>query len=164
MSQNTPSSSCKNPFRRTILRNRRPRSVDAAGGFLYLTGMYFDYTYIVFVLPALILSLWAQFMVKSRFAQYSRVTSHRRLTGAEAAALLLRANGITDVEIRHIRGSLTDNYNSGTKVLSLSDSTYASTSIAAVGVAAHETGHAIQHQVGYGPLVLRSTLVPAANI
>lgn len=123
-----------------------------------------DITYLVFVLPAVILSLVAQYMVKNRFATYNKVLSRRGVTGAEAAGLLLRANGITDVRIQHISGALTDNYNPGTKILNLSDSTYASTSIAAIGVAAHETGHAIQHKVVYGPLVLRSTLVPAANI
>ena len=126
--------------------------------------MYFDYTYIIFVLPAVLLSLWASSAVKSRFAKYDRVKSRKGLTGAQAAELLLRANGITDVRIRRISGSLTDNYNPSTKILSLSDSTFASTSIAAIGVAAHETGHAIQHHVGYGPLVLRGTMVPVANI
>ncbi len=126
--------------------------------------MFIDSTYLIFVLPAVILSLIAQYMVKNRFASYSRVMSRRGVTGAQAAALLLRANGITDVNIQHISGSLTDNYNPSTKILSLSDSTYSSTSIAAIGVAAHETGHAIQHNVGYAPLALRSSLVPAANI
>ncbi len=126
--------------------------------------MYFDYSYLIFVLPAVLLSLWASASVKSRFAQYNRVMSKKGITGAEAAQLLLRANGINDVTIRRIGGSLTDNYNPGNKTLNLSDSTYASTSIAAIGVAAHETGHAIQHKRGYGPLVLRSSLVPAANI
>lgn len=126
--------------------------------------MYFDYTYIIFVLPAVLLSLWASGAVKSRFAKYDRVRSRKGLTGAQAAELLLRANGITDVRIRRISGALTDNYNPSTKILSLSDSTFASTSIAAIGVAAHETGHAIQHHVGYGPLVLRGTMVPVANI
>ncbi|MCR5762883.1 MAG: zinc metallopeptidase [Treponema sp.] len=126
--------------------------------------MYIDSTYLIFVLPAVILSLVAQYMVKSRFATYSKVASKRGVTGAQAASLLLRANGITDVQVHHISGSLTDNYNPSTKILNLSDSTYSSTSIAAIGVAAHETGHAIQHNVGYGPLALRSTLVPAANI
>lgn len=125
---------------------------------------YFDYSYLVFVLPAVLLSLIAQFMVKSRFASYSKVMSKRGITGAQAAAYLLKVNGITDVRISHIRGYLTDNYNPSTKILNLSDSTFSSTSIAAIGVAAHETGHAIQHHVGYSPLALRSTLVPAANI
>ena len=126
--------------------------------------MYMDYTYLIYVMPAILLSMIAQAMVKSRFASYNRVLSKKSITGAQAAALLLRANNIMDVKIAHISGSLTDNYNPGTKVLNLSDSTYSSTSIAAIGVAAHETGHAIQHKVGYGPLVLRSMLVPVANI
>lgn len=126
--------------------------------------MYIDQTYIIFVLPAVLLSLWASSAVKSRFAKWNKVLSRKGMSGAQAASLLLRANGITDVKIQHIRGSLTDNYNPGTKILNLSDSTYSSTSIAAIGVAAHETGHAIQHKIGYGPLVLRSTMVPIANI
>ena len=128
--------------------------------------MYYgiDYTYMIFVIPALLLSLWASAAVKSRFAKYDRVPTKKGITGAQAAAILLRANGITDVKIQHIRGRLTDNYNPVTKILSLSDSTYSSSSIAAVGVAAHETGHAIQHNVGYFPLSFRRMLVPVANL
>lgn len=128
--------------------------------------MYYgiDYTYMLFVLPAVLLSLWASTAVKSRFAAYDKVVTKKGVTGAQAAAILLRANGITDVTVQHIRGRLTDNYNPSTKILSLSDSTYTSTSIAAVGVAAHETGHAIQHHVGYAPLAFRRMLVPIANI
>lgn len=126
--------------------------------------MFMDYTYVIYVLPAVLLSLLAQAMVKSRFAKFNRVLSERNISGAQAAALLLRSNGIMDVKVAHISGTLTDNYNPSTKILNLSDSTYSSTSIAAIGVAAHETGHAIQHDVGYGPLALRSILVPAANI
>jgi Zn-dependent membrane protease YugP len=129
---------------------------------MYLGGI--DYTYIMYVLPAIILSFIASMMVKSRFAHYDKVQSHRGITGAQAAEILLRANDITDVKIEHIGGELTDNYNPSTRILNLSDSTYSSTSIAAIGVAAHETGHAIQHKVGYKPLILRSTLVPVANI
>ncbi len=124
----------------------------------------FDYTYIIFVLPAILLSIIAQISVKGSFARYNKVLSQRGLTGAQAAQLLLQQNGIHDVRIAHISGSLTDNYNPSNKVLSLSNSTYNSTSIAAIGVAAHETGHAIQHATGYKALALRSTLVPAANI
>lgn len=126
--------------------------------------MYFDYTYLIFVLPAVLLSLWASSAVNSRFAKFDKVRSRKGLTGAQAAQLLLRANGINDVQIRHISGKLTDNYNPTTKILSLSDSTFASSSIAAIGVAAHETGHAIQHHISYAPLVLRGTMVPVANI
>ena len=125
---------------------------------------YFDYTYVVYVLPAVLLSIWASVMVKSRFARYSKVASRRNMTGAQAAELLLRAAGITDVRVTHISGELTDNYNPSTKTLNLSSSTYSSSSIAAIGVAAHETGHAVQHKCGYGPLALRSSLVPAANL
>lgn len=128
---------------------------------MYLGGI--DITYLIFVVPALILSVMASAMVKSRFAKYDQIMSKKGCSGAEAASILLKANGITDVKIRHIGGSLTDNYNPSSKTLNLSDATFSSRSIAAIGVAAHETGHAIQHDVGYGPLVLRSTLVPAAN-
>lgn len=123
-----------------------------------------DYTYVIFVLPAVILSLIASALVKGRFARYDKVLSKRNMTGAQAAQLLLQKNGIYDVKIAHIRGNLSDNYNPSTKILSLSDSTYSSTSIAAIGVAAHETGHAIQHATGYKALWMRGTLVPAANI
>lgn len=102
--------------------------------------------------------------VKSTFAKYSRVQSYKGVTGARAASILMSANGITNVAIRAVRGYLTDNYNPSNKTLNLSESVHSSTSIAAVGVAAHETGHAIQDKVGYAPLVLRSTLVPVANI
>ncbi len=128
---------------------------------MYLGGI--DITYIIFVLPALLLSLWASAKVKSSFAKYDKVMCKKGYSGAEAASILMRANGITDVSINRIGGSLTDNYNPSSKTLNLSDATFASRSIAAIGVAAHETGHAIQHNVGYGPLVLRSTMVPVSN-
>ncbi len=123
-----------------------------------------DLTYVIFVLPAVFLGFIAQAMVKSSFARYSRVRSRRGISGAQAAAILMRANSIGNVKINHIRGQLTDNYNSGNKTLNLSDATYASTSIAAIGVAAHETGHAIQDKVHYGPLGLRHALYPVANL
>ncbi|MCQ2575219.1 MAG: zinc metallopeptidase [Treponema sp.] len=126
--------------------------------------MYFDYTYVIFVLPAVLLSLIASMMVKSTFARYNKVLSKRGITGTQAAQFLLQKNGINDVKIGRIGGNLSDNYNPSNKVLSLSDSTYNSTSIAAIGVAAHETGHAIQHATSYGPLAFRRILVPAANI
>lgn len=123
-----------------------------------------DYTVLLFVLPAALLSMYAQFLVKNRFSTYDKVKSKRGITGAQAAKYLLQKNGITDVKIAHINGSLSDNYNPTNKVLSLSDSTFNSTSIAAIGVAAHETGHAIQHATNYSPLNLRKTLVPVANL
>ena len=123
-----------------------------------------DYTVLLFVLPAALLSMYAQFLVKNRFSTYDKVKSKRGITGAQAAKYLLQKNGITDVKIAHISGSLSDNYNPTNKVLSLSDSTFNSTSIAAIGVAAHETGHAIQHATNYSPLNLRKTLIPVANL
>ncbi|UTC61900.1 zinc metallopeptidase [Treponema sp. OMZ 787] len=126
--------------------------------------MYFDYYYLVLVVPTLLLSLYAQFKVKAAFSKYSQVQTMRKISGKEAAALLLRSNAISDVNIERVGGSLSDHYDPSHKVLRLSDPVYDKTSIAAVGVAAHETGHAIQDKEKYGPLVLRSTLVPAANI
>lgn len=126
--------------------------------------MYIDIYYIILIVPTLLLSIWAQIKVKSTFASYSQKINSRGITGAQAAAYLLRVNNINDVRIERVSGSLTDHYDPSSKVLRLSESVYGKTSIAAVGVAAHETGHAIQHAVGYGPLALRSTLVPVANI
>ncbi len=126
--------------------------------------MYFDYYYLVLVVPTLLLSLYAQFKVKSAFSKYSQVQTMRKISGKEAAALLLRSNSISDVSIQRVGGSLSDHYDPSHKVLRLSGQVYDKTSIAAVGVAAHETGHAIQDKEKYAPLVLRSTLVPVANI
>lgn len=123
-----------------------------------------DIYYLIFVVPALLLSVFAQFKVKSSFNKYSKVVSKKNITGSQAAAYLLKVNGITDVKIQRVSGNLTDHYSPTEKILRLSDSVYDKTSIAAVGVAAHETGHAIQHATKYGPLGLRSTLVPVANI
>jgi len=126
--------------------------------------MYFDFYYLVLVVPTLILSMIAQILVKSTFSKYSKIRCSKDITGQEAALLLMRNNSINDVAIEPVSGSLTDHYDPRAKKLRLSESVYAQPSIAAVGVAAHETGHAIQHAKGYGPLVLRSTLVPVANI
>ncbi len=128
------------------------------GGYHYM----FDWTYLL-VLAGLGLSLIASANVNGTFSKYSRVRAMCGMTGAMAAQRVLQLSGITDVRIEHISGKLTDHYDPRTKTLRLSDSTYSSNSVAAVCVAAHECGHAVQHQVGYGPLVLRSTLVPAAN-
>ena len=124
--------------------------------------MYFDPTYFL-VLIGVVLSLLASGRVKSTFAKYSQVRNSRGLTGAQAAEQVLHTAGIYDVRIEHVGGNLTDHYDPRTKVLRLSDSVYGQTSVAAVGVAAHECGHAIQHANGYAPLKLRSTLVPVAN-
>lgn len=124
--------------------------------------MYYDPTYVL-VLIGVILSLIASSRVKSTFAKYSQMRNTRGMTGAEAAQRVLQAAGIYDVRIEHVRGNLSDYYDPRSKVLRLSDSVYGQTSVAAVGVAAHECGHAIQHARGYAPLKLRSTLVPIAN-
>ena len=123
---------------------------------------YYDPTYILVLIGA-VLSLWASATVKSTYNKYSRVYSYSGLTGAQAAAQILRQAGIYDVRIEHVSGNLTDHYDPRGKVLRLSDATYGQTSVAAVGVAAHECGHAIQHQVGYAPLQIRGALVPVAN-
>lgn len=126
-------------------------------------GYYFDPTYILIIIAAII-SLIAQWRVNSAFSKYSRVASMSGMTGAQAARMILQSNGINDVSVQRISGKLTDHYNPSTKVLNLSESVYGSTSVAAIGVAAHECGHAIQHARGYFPLSLRTALVPVANI
>ena len=109
------------------------------------------------------LCLGAQILVKSRYRRFSRVMNSRGLTGAQAAYALLQANGVRDVQIMRVTGSLTDHYDPTRKVVSLSDATYGSTSVAAIGVAAHECGHVIQHATGYAPLKLRSAMVPMVS-
>lgn len=126
-------------------------------------GYYFDPTYILIIIAAII-SLIAQWRVNSAFSKYSRVASMSGMTGAQAARMILQSNGINDVSVQRISGKLADHYNPSTKVLNLSESVYGSTSVAAIGVAAHECGHAIQHARGYFPLSLRTALVPVANI
>lgn len=125
--------------------------------------MYWDSTYILVLIGAVI-SLIASQNVNGTFKKFSKTGNRRNLTAEDAAATILRAAGIADVRIERIRGNLTDHYSPKEKVLRLSDSVYGQTSVAALGVAAHECGHAIQHQVGYGPLKLRSASVPLANI
>ena len=126
--------------------------------------MFFDKYYLLLVVPTLILAIYAQIKVQATFARFSKKESRGHVTGAEAARVLMRANGISDISIEEVSGSLTDHYDPTAKKLRLSESVYGETSIAAIGVAAHETGHAIQHATGYGPLALRSYLVPVANI
>ena len=128
----------------------------------YGYGYYFDPTYILVIIGA-ILSIWASSRVNGTYAKYSRVRSMTEMTGAEAARRILDYNGLTSVRIEHVRGNLTDHYDPSAKVLRLSDATYASGSVAAIGVAAHECGHAMQDAQDYGPLRLRSALVPVAN-
>ena len=124
---------------------------------------YYDWTYILVVIGAVI-CIAASARVKNVFARYSRIQSHSGLTGRETAEQILHRNGIYDVQVIHIGGNLTDHYNPGNKTLGLSDTVYNSTSVAAIGVAAHECGHAVQHARGYVPLAIRGSLVPVANI
>ncbi len=131
-------------------------------GFYYGMGYYFDPTYI-FILIGAVICLIASARVNSTYNKYSKIRSKSGLTGAQAAQRILESQGIYDVKVQHISGNLTDNYNPVKKVLSLSDETYNSTSVAAVGVAAHECGHAVQHAKGYAPIRVRSALVPFAN-
>ena len=124
---------------------------------------YYDPMYILIIISCVI-ALIAQVKVKSTYNRYAKVASSKGITGAMVAEQLLRSQGIYDVSVQRISGSLTDNYNPRYKTLNLSDSVYNSTSVAAIGVAAHETGHAIQHAQGYGPLSFRTALFPFANI
>ena len=124
----------------------------------------FDMTYLVLVLPCVILSLWASARVNSTFKKYSNQLSRRRITGAEAARRVLSANGVHDVRIDRISGNLTDHYDPKANVIRLSDSVYDSTSTAAIGVACHEAGHAVQYAVNYAPIKLRAAIIPITNI
>jgi hypothetical protein len=126
--------------------------------------MIFDPIYLLFILPALALSLWASFRVKSAFKKYSRVRAMSGLTGAQAARAMLDRAGLKDVTVTRSRGMLSDHYNPLNKTLALSEGVHDSPSVAAIGVACHEAGHALQHAHGYKPLYLRSALVPTANI
>lgn len=123
----------------------------------------FDWTYLVYVLPAVILAMYAQMKVNSTFNKYSGVSNHNGYTGAQVAQMLLNIAGINDVSIEHISGNLTDHYDPVHKVLRLSDNVYNSRSLAALGVAAHETGHAVQHDTGYIFLGIRSIIFPIAS-
>ena len=124
--------------------------------------MYFDPTYML-VLIGVAICLAASAKMRSTFSRYSRIRNHSGMTGREAAEQVLHRAGIYDVRVEHVSGNLTDHYDPRSKVLRLSDATYGSASVAAVGVAAHECGHAIQHATGYAPLAFRSALVPVAN-
>ena len=126
--------------------------------------MYFDIFYIILVVPALIFSFWASAKVNSTFKKYSSVRSRRGMTGREAAEAVLRQNGVTGVIVSQISGNLTDHYDPRTNVINLSEKVYNSDSVAAIGVAAHEAGHAVQHAEGYFPIRLRSAIIPLTNI
>ena len=120
--------------------------------------------YCLLLIPVLLLSVWAQFQVSGNFRRYSTVYNRRHLTGAQAAEAVLRAHGVYDVAIRQVRGNLTDHYDPRDNTIYLSESVYGAPTVAAVGVAAHEAGHAVQYAVGYGPIRLRSAIVPATQI
>ncbi len=126
--------------------------------------MYFDWTYVVLVLPCVLLSLWASSSVNSTFQRYSQQHSRRGITGAQAAERVLRSNGVTNVRIERVSGNLTDHYDPKANVIRLSDSVYGNTSTAAIGVACHEAGHAVQYAQNYGPIKLRSAIIPITNI
>ena len=132
-------------------------------GYGYGSRMMWDPTYILIIVGAL-LSMWASARVNSTFRRYAQVRSMTGMTGAEAAMRLLHSQGIYDVTVRQVRGHLTDHYDPRTKTVNLSQAVYSQTSVAALGVAAHECGHAIQDNVGYAPLRLRSAFVPVANL
>ncbi|MBQ6892938.1 MAG: zinc metallopeptidase [Clostridia bacterium] len=123
-----------------------------------------DIWYIVLVLPAIILSLIASTAVNSTFKKYSKVASRRGTTGADAAQQVLSANGVNGVRIEHVSGNLTDHFDPKTNTIRLSDSVYSSTSVAAVGVAAHEAGHAVQYAKNYAPMKVRAAIIPITNI
>ena len=125
---------------------------------------FIDSGYIMFVLPALILTLWAQFNVSSTYAKYGKIYSRRGMTAEQVARQILDRNGLYQVQIGRVSGNLTDHFNPKTTIVNLSDTTCNSTSVAAIGVAAHEVGHAIQHAKGYLPIKLRNSIVPVVNL
>lgn len=124
---------------------------------------YFDWTYVVIVLPCVLLSLWASANVNSTFKRYAQQYSYRRITGAQAAQRVLSAHGIRDVRIERVSGNLTDHYDPKSNVIRLSDSVYDNTSTAAIGVACHEAGHAVQYAESYAPIKLRAAIIPVTN-
>ena len=123
-------------------------------------GLFWGDTTLLVLIPAMIFAFWAQMRVNSTFNKYAKVPSRRGLTGAEAARLVLDANGLRHITIERIHGRLTDHFDPKAGVIRLSDATYASTSVAAIGVAAHEAGHAVQHAVGYVPIKVRAAIIP----
>ena len=126
--------------------------------------MYFDWYYVVLVLPCVLLSVWASSSVNSTFQKYSQQHSRRGITGAQAAERVLRSNGVSGVRIERVGGNLTDHYDPKTNVIRLSDSVYGSTSTAAIGVACHEAGHAVQYAQSYAPIKLRAAIIPITNL
>ncbi len=125
---------------------------------------YFDYYYLILVVPALLLAIWAQAQVKTTYRKYSRVPNSRGMTGAYAAQAVLNFYGITDVRIERVSGNLTDHYDPRSKVIRLSDGVYNSSTVAAIGIACHEAGHAAQHAENYAPIKIRNAIIPVCNI
>ncbi len=125
---------------------------------------YYDATYWLMLLPVLLITVYAQAKVSSNFSRYSKVTNRRYLTGAQAAEAVLRQHGVYDVRIERVRGNLTDHYDPRTNVIRLSQGVYDAPTIAAVGIAAHEAGHAVQYAVGYSPIKLRAALIPITQV
>jgi len=125
---------------------------------------YFDPMYFVFALPPMLLALWAQSRVKGAYSKYSQIRNMSNLPGVEVAKILLKSRGLFDVEVERVAGDLTDHYDPTTRTLRLSDGVYGTSSVAAMGIVAHEVGHAVQHSTGYAALKARSVLVPAVNI
>lgn len=126
--------------------------------------LYYDWTWFALMIPCILLSLFCSAKVKTTFSKYSKIPNSRGMTGAQAAQALLTANGVTGVAIEHVSGNLTDHFDPRTNVIRLSDPVYNSTSVAAIGVACHEAGHACQHAEGYLPNKIRSVILPVANI
>lgn len=126
--------------------------------------MFFDTSYLIFVLPTLLLAMWAQAKVSSTYAKYGKIRSMRGITGAEVAERILRQNGVHNVTVERVAGNLTDHFDPRTNVIRLSETVYGSSSVAALGVAAHETGHALQHNQGYFPIKMRNAVLPVANL
>ncbi len=124
----------------------------------------FDIYYLILVLPAVIFAMWAQSKVNTTFNKYSRVGARRGITGAMAAQAVLRANGVFGVGIEHVAGNLTDHYDPKTNTIRLSDSVFSSNSVAAIGVAAHEAGHAVQYAENYGPIRIRQAIIPVSQL
>ncbi len=124
---------------------------------------FWDYTMILLI-PAILLSLYAQFKISSSFKRYSKIRAQSGITGAEAARGILNSNGLYDVRVEPVRGKLSDHYDPRTRIIRLSEDVYQGSSLSAIAVAAHETGHALQHASGYFPMQLRSSFVPVANI
>lgn len=125
---------------------------------------YFDYYYLILVVPALLLAIWAQVQVKTTYRKYSRVPNSRGMTGAYAAQAVLNFYGITDVRIERVSGNLNDHYDPRSKVIRLSDGVYNSSTVAAIGIACHEAGHAAQHAENYAPIKIRNAIIPVCNI